>query len=233
MCSAFGMTMLLIKTLMGKSSAGISLKSLQCYTVVFFFRLLSIIWHEGYLPFDRSGDFVYQFVEFCSLVMCIVSIVLITGKYKETYRLNDDSFGNLKIPSEFGALYLIVPSLILAVLIHPKLNNVWWSDICWTFALYTEAVAVLPQLFMFQKAGGVVEAYTSHYVFSLGFARLLQLWFWLSSYHELSDKNSWSFVGIFVLVAQALQMLLMADFFYFYISSVRKGTPMMLPINNV
>jgi len=235
LCSAFGMTMLLIKTLASKSCAGISLKSLQLYTIVFFFRLLSIIWHEGYLPFDRSGDYVYQFVEFFSLCMCLTNIFLICGNYKETYNASNDAFGNLNIPSQFGAVYLAVPALIFALLIHPNLNGVWWSDCCWTFALYTEAVAVLPQLYMFQKAGGVVEAYTSHYVFSLGFARLLQLWFWLSSYHELSDKNSWSFVGIFVLVAQALQMLLMADFFYFYIKSVRKGTPMMLPtsINNV
>lgn len=235
MCSAFGMLMLLAKTLMSKSCAGISLKSLQLYSVVFFFRLLSIIWHEGYLPFDRSGDFIYQFFEFCSLGMCLVNIVLICGKYKETYRAGDDTFGNLNIPSEFGVLYLVIPAFILALIIHPNLNNDYLYDIFWTFALYTEAVAVLPQLYMFQRAGGVVEAYTSHYVFSLGFARLLQLWFWLSSYHELSDKNSSSFVGIFVLLAQGLQMILMADFFYFYIKSVRKGTPMMLPtsINNV
>lgn len=235
MCSAFGMTMLLIKTLNAKSCAGISLKSLQLYTIVFFFRLLSIIWHEGYLPFDRSGDYVYQFVEFFSLMMCLINIFLIVGKYGETYHASNDAFGNLHVPPQFGAVYLAVPALLFSLVIHPNLNGVWWSDVCWTFALYTEAVAVLPQLYMFQKAGGVVEAYTSHYVFSLGFARLLQLWFWLSSYHELSDKNSWSFVGIFVLVAQALQMLLMADFFYFYIKSVRKGTPMMLPtsINNV
>jgi len=235
MCSAFGMTMLLIKTLASKSCAGVSLKSLQLYTVVFFFRLLSICWHEGYLPFDRSGDYIYQLVEFLSLMMCVVNIFLICGKFKETYHASNDAFGNLNIPSQFGVIYCVVPALLLALLIHPNLNGVWWSDVCWTFALYVEAVAVLPQLYMFQKAGGVVESYTSHYVFSLGFARLLQLWFWLSSYHELSDKNSWSFVGIFVLVAQALQMLLMADFFYFYIKSVRKGTPMMLPtsINNV
>ena len=47
--------------------------------------------------------------------MCIVNIVLIMGQYKETYRANDDAFGNLNIPPQFGAVYLVVPALILAV----------------------------------------------------------------------------------------------------------------------
>lgn len=36
-------------------------------------------------------------------------------------------------------------------LIHPNLNRNWFADVAWTIALYIEAVAILPQLFMFQK----------------------------------------------------------------------------------
>ena len=75
-------------------------------------------------------------------------------------------------------------------------------------------------------------------VFSLGFARALHLWFWLSSHHELGDKNTGAYVGYFVVLAQIVQMVLMGDFFYFYVKSLQKGTPMMLPtthanLNNV
>jgi len=34
----------------------VSLKTLEAYSVVFFFRIVSIFRHEGYLPYDRSGD---------------------------------------------------------------------------------------------------------------------------------------------------------------------------------
>jgi hypothetical protein len=239
LCSAFGFCMLVVKCLSSQSAAGISLKSLQVYALVFFFRFISIIVHEGYLPFDKSGDWVYQAVEFTSLLMCIICIVLVTGKYAKTYRTDMDGFGNMPpVPQAAGVVYLIVPSLLLALLVHPNLNGVWWSDVSWTFALYMEAVAFLPQLYMFQKAGGVVESWTSHYVFSLGFARALHLWFWLSSHHELGDKNTGAYVGYFVVAAQVIQMILMGDFFYFYVKSLQKGTPMMLPtthanLNNV
>ncbi len=53
------------------------------------------------------------------------------------------------------------------------MNNFFLADVAWTFSLYIEAVAVLPQLHMFQKKGGEIEAFTSHWVFAIGAARLL------------------------------------------------------------
>jgi hypothetical protein len=38
-----------------RSAKGVSLKSLELYALVFFFRLLSIMRHQGYLPFDKYG----------------------------------------------------------------------------------------------------------------------------------------------------------------------------------
>ena len=58
-------------------------------------------------------------------------------------------------------------------ILHPNLNNFFLADVAWTFSLYIEAVAVLPQLHMFQRKGGEIEAFTSHWVFSIGAARLL------------------------------------------------------------
>ena len=41
------------------------------------------------------------------------------------------------------------------------LNREWLSDVSWTYSMYLEAVAMLPQIFMFQKQasdqGGIVE----------------------------------------------------------------------------
>ena len=54
--------MLLYKVWSQQSVAGVSLKSLQCYAVVFLFHFLSVVRHQGYLPFDSSGDWVYQLI---------------------------------------------------------------------------------------------------------------------------------------------------------------------------
>ena len=44
----------------------------------------------------------------------------------------------------------------------------------------------MPQLYMFQKqAGEAVETLVSHFVFALGFARIVEMAFWMSSFHEV------------------------------------------------
>jgi hypothetical protein len=232
--STFAFVMLIMKMLKQENCQGISLKSMQMYALVFFFRFISVVKHEGYLPFDRTGDWMYQTIEFLSLALCVMSVILMCGKYKDSYRAELDTFGAMDpIPAQLGILWLVVPALLLALVVHPNLNNAWWSDVSWTFALYCEAVAVLPQLYMFQKGDGgaqkKVESFISHYVFALGFSRALNLWFWLSSYHELGDKDTGHWVGWFVVLAQMLQMVLMADFFYFYLKAMQKGVEMTLP----
>ena len=137
------------------TAMGVSAKSLQMYSIVFFFRFASIVKHEGYLPFDKSGDWIYPAMEFLSLTMCGTALFLISTKYSDSYKPALDTFGAMDpVPAQFGTVFLVVPALLIALAVHPSLNNVWWSDICWTFALYLEAVAILPQLYMFQKGDG-------------------------------------------------------------------------------
>ncbi len=76
--------------------AGISLKTLQAYALIFAARLSSILvrpavrWatgiimmlcclqiYEGYLPFDRSGDWFYQACEIIALLQVLSLIVLV------------------------------------------------------------------------------------------------------------------------------------------------------------
>jgi hypothetical protein len=67
-----------------------------------------------------------------------------------------------------------LPSHLICVslqLIHPRLNNFFLTDTLWTFAAYLESVSIYPQIMIFTKKGGEVEALASHFVFSLGLAR--------------------------------------------------------------
>lgn len=214
-------------------SNGVSAKTMQLYVLVFFFRLCSILFYEGYLPFDKSGDWFYQLVEILSLLLSGLALFLIYGPYKMDYMPEQDNFGALRIPNALGNVYIIVPAFILSIFFHPSLNSNIITDMAWTLAMIIEAVAILPQLVVFQRTGGEVEFYTSHFVASLGLARLFSLLFWLSSYHELNDKYSVSvtggYVGHFVVASQVIQLLLMVDYFYYYIKAMRKGQLVRLP----
>lgn len=54
-------------------------------------------------------------------------------------------------------------------------------QVLWTFSIYLEAVAILPQLFMLSKTGEA-ETITSHYLFALGLYRALYIVNWVGSF---------------------------------------------------
>jgi ER lumen protein retaining receptor len=115
----FGFGLLNYKMWMGRTAGGVSVKTLELYSLTFFFRLLSIMRHQGYLPFDKTGDWFYHVVETMSLLSVILALYGIFMPMISTYAEKHDRFGNLHIPSEFGVLYLLVPCIILAIIFHP------------------------------------------------------------------------------------------------------------------
>lgn len=93
-------------------------------------------------------------------------------------------------------------------------------QILWTFSIYLESVAILPQLFMISKTGEA-ETITTHYLFFLGLYRALYLvnWIW-RFYFE-------GFFDLIAVVAGVVQTILYCDFFYLYITKGTSGD--MLP----
>ena len=230
----FGMSLLVAKLQRSGSAAGVSAKSLQCYAVVFGARLCSILRHEGYLPYDRSGDWLYHCIEGASFLATCAAVFLVHVTFRSTYEENNDTFGALEpfLHSKFGAVVIIAPCALLAAFLHPALNRDWFSDVNWAFSMYLESFAILPQLFLFQKQSAVaatVEPLIGHFVAALGVSRIVEMGFWMSSYTELSDRDGSRSVGFLVLVTQLIHLIIMADFFYFYLSSLKRGLPMQLP----
>lgn len=219
-----------------KTAKGVSVKTLELYTLTFAARLVSIMRHQGYLPFDQTGDWFYHCVEAMSFLAVLLAMYAIFVPLLPTYDEKYDKFGSFKIPSELGIVYLVGPCLVLAVLFHPTLNREWLSDTAWTLSMYLEAIAMLPQIYMFQKQAGdhagTVEALIGHTVFALGFSRIFELIFWLGSFKELSDHSGSRLPGYIVLVSQLGHLIIMGDFFYYYFKSVSKGLPMELPSAN-
>lgn len=230
----FGFCFLLIKMQSERNASGVSLKTLEVYVLVFLGRLCSIMFYEGYLPYDSSGDWLYTAVEFLSLSVVLALIFLTLVTFSSTYNVAEDGFGKTSaIPSQFGPILLVVPAFVLAVLFHPSLNRNVVTDIAWTFALYLETAAIMPQFYMLQKANRAVEAWVSHFVFAIGMSRVFLTIFWASSYHELSDSHSigitGGWAGRMVLLCQLIHLAVMAEFCYHYIRASVDQSPLVLP----
>lgn len=67
----FGFSLIALRTFSSKSVTGLSKNSIICYTICLFSRLVSIMLFDGYLPFDKSGDYVYRFAELVSFSCCV------------------------------------------------------------------------------------------------------------------------------------------------------------------
>lgn len=96
------------------------------------------------------------------------------------------------------------------------------TQILWTFSIYLEAVAILPQLFLVSKTGEA-ETITSHYLFALGSYRALYLLNWIYRYFAED------YYDLITIIAGVVQTVLYCDFFYLYITRVIKGRSFRLP----
>lgn len=215
--SMFSFLMVAMAIENGKTVKGVSLKMMECYILIFFFRLIAIIPFEGYLPFDKSGDWLYQVCEAFNLCLSGSIVYCCRVQYAASYDAAPDSFNHI---------FIIAPAAVIALILHPHLNNFLPSDISWAFALYLESVTVLPQLFMFMREGRAAT-HTSHFLAAQALSRLMSFIFWASSFSELSDPNHSikQFVGNWVVCIQLLQLVVMGDFIYHYIRCLQKGLP--------
>lgn len=233
---AFGV--LLTKLVVDKAADGLSGKTLIIYLFAFISRLASILRFEGYLPYDSSGDWLYQAVEVVALLFVCATIVLYHSLATPANLRQDSFFGNQVLPGQMPVLFVIVPLCLLAYVFHPNLNNNFIADYSWTVACYVETFALLPQLVLFQRSGrgggrtAVVSAYVANWAFGLGLGRLMHFFFWWFSHHELNDRDSESgFVGWLVLLMQLGQIIIMIDFIYYFLKSAYQKRPMEMPAN--
>uniref|UniRef100_A0A3B4B323 ER lumen protein-retaining receptor n=1 Tax=Periophthalmus magnuspinnatus TaxID=409849 RepID=A0A3B4B323_9GOBI len=141
---------LLLKIWKTRSCAGISGKSQVLFALVFTTRYL---------------DLLTSFISLYNTTMKVIyigcayaTVYLIYAKFKATYDGNHDTF---------RVEFLVVPVGGLAFLVNHDFSPL---EILWTFSIYLESVAILPQLFMISKTGEA-ETITTHYLFFLGLYR--------------------------------------------------------------
>jgi hypothetical protein len=217
MLSMFSFLMVVVSIVVSdKHCAGVSLKMNECYLLVSIARLSSILCFEGYLPFDRSGDWVYKLLEILNCVFTAIVVYFCRVRYNDTYNVYKDM--------SINHAYLIGGCLVFALFFHPSLNEFMPTDIAWAFALYLESVSAMPQLFMFHQEGEI-EPFIPHFLAGQTFAKFLGFSFWAFSYSELNNPAVLlkQYVGHWVILVQLFQLILMGDFMYRYVICLRKG----------
>ena len=202
---------LLLKIYTTKSCKGISLKTQALYTLVFVCRYLDLFYN-----FESMYNWCMKLV-FISSSSAILYLMTSKEPISDTYDRKAD---------HLNLLFLLLPTALLAVLTTASYSPL---ELLWTFSLWLEAVAIVPQLFVVhalaRETNGFVDALTSDYVFTLGGYRALYLVNWI--YRWLTEDNysnwiSWS--------AGLLQTVIYCDFFYYYALAKLTGQKMSLPI---
>lgn len=194
--------LLLLKIWKTRSCSGVSGKSQIMFGIVFTTRYLDLF-TTFISPYNSIMKVVF-------IVSSYATVFLIYAKFKASYDHNHDTF---------RLEFLLVPIAGLAVLINHEFS---FLEILWTFSIYLEAVAILPQLFMISKTGEA-ETITSHYLFALGSYRALYILNWIYRYYA---EGFFDFIAV---IAGCVQTVLYCDFFYLYVTKVWKGKKLTLP----
>ncbi|KAE8729268.1 Plant neutral invertase family protein [Hibiscus syriacus] len=104
----------------------------------------------------------------------------------------------------------VIPCAVLSLFVHPATSHILFNRICWAFCVYLEAISVRPQLRLMKNIQ-IIEPFTAHYVFALGYPGLLLI---------ALGRGVWP---CFVLLSEIVQTFILADFFYYYVKSIQGG----------
>ncbi|CAL9023198.1 unnamed protein product [Prunus brigantina] len=204
-----GIIVLIYKLTTQKTCSGLSLKSQELTALFLAVRLFCSTMMEG--------D-IHTVLDFLTLVATAWVIYMIRFKLKSTY---------IKELDNFRLYYLVVPSAVLGVLVHPYTLNYRFCRILWAFGANMEAVSVLPQLRLMQNAK-MIEPFTSHYVFALGISRFFACAHWIIQIYETNGTyiyyiGSGYFWLLSAFLSEMVQTFILADFCYYYIKSKMAG----------
>ncbi|KAM6585025.1 hypothetical protein CsatB_012027 [Cannabis sativa] len=196
---------LLLKIHTIKSCAGVSLKTQELYAIVFATRYL---------------DIFTNFISFYNTIMKLIflgssfSIVWYMRRHKIVRRSYD------RDQDTFRYIFLMFPCLIFAIFINEKFT---FKEVMWTFSVYLEAVAILPQLVLLQRTRNI-DNLTGQYVFLLGAYRAFYILNWIYRYFTEDHYVHW-----ITWIAGLIQAMLYGDFFYYYFQSWKNNVKLELP----
>lgn len=214
MCQCLSFAVLGLQIAQDKAVSSISARSLGLELISLVCRSSSTITHEGYLPVDPTGDFIFQGLDVCSMCLVVGLLYMVMVKYKDSYQEEEDSLP--MIP-------LVLVSFLIAVIFHADMNDRPLFDTLWMTGLIAGVLSVLPQLWLITRAGGVIQACMSHYIALSALSRFLSGCFMWEARHDVTcvywiegvEHAIWM-----ILAAHALHMILLGDFGYHYAKAI-------------
>ncbi|SCM19763.1 ER lumen protein retaining receptor, putative [Plasmodium chabaudi chabaudi] len=203
------MYILIMKLKKSKNCIGISCRMQELYLIVFLCRYI---------------DLFFVFVSFYNTVMKITFILTIAYTiYLIRFKLPISQTYNRKVDNFKSEKYLIPPCLVLSLLTC-KTYNLY--NILWSFSIWLESVAILPQLVLLEKQREV-ENITSHYVITMGMYRAFYIFNWI--YRYFFDAKP--YINVVGWLGGLIQTLLYIDFFYYFALAKWYGKKLVLPFN--
>ncbi|KAI3624193.1 endoplasmic reticulum retention protein [Malassezia furfur] len=194
---------LIHKITTSRSARGISFKTQALYATVFVAR---------YLALFSPPVFYLIVMKIFFLASSFYVIYLMKFKFRSRVEVDIDTI---------RLEYLLGGSAVLALLFNYKFTLL---EILWSFSIFLEAVAILPQMFLLQRLGEA-ETITTHYIFALGAYRTMYLLNWV--YRLIFEhKHHFDYIAF---IAGLVQTGLYADFFYIYYEKVLHGKKFELP----
>ncbi|XP_024973534.1 putative ER lumen protein-retaining receptor C28H8.4 [Cynara cardunculus var. scolymus] len=206
---AAGIIVLIYKLTTLKSCTGLSLQTQELTAIVLAVRIGC---------YFAIGHSIHTVLDVAALVSTILVIYMMRFKVNATYHQHLD-----KTPKR----YLIIPCAVMAFSIHPNSAIPLVAKVGWAFGVYLEAIAVLPQLHMMQRTQ-MIEPFTAHYVFALGVSRFFRAAYWILRVYESTEAylfllgRGYFWVPM-VLLSEAVQSFILADFCYYYLKSIVSG----------
>ncbi|KRF98367.1 uncharacterized protein Dwil_GK27668 [Drosophila willistoni] len=180
----FAIATLLLKIWNTRSCAGISGKSQILFGLVYVTRYLDLF--TTYVSLYNSVMKVFF------VVTSAVAIFLIYVQYKKTYEHDLDLF-RIEL--------LLLPCAMLSLVIN---HEDIVLEVLWTFSTYLESVAIIPQLFMVKKSGGI-EKFMIRYLIAFGSYRAIYLINW--AYRYIMESH-YDLIAIFAGILQTIIYIL-------------------------
>ena len=217
MAQTLSFVIIMLRVTQYQSCSGISINYLICFIIMILSRLITNIFSSYDIQIDIVNSIFLYLSQFISLLICFYLLYLIYFIYPET----SDKMLDNKIPF----YYLLIPSLILAILFKPYIFRNWFFDLMFIYSIILESVAIYPQIILFSIKKGEIETYTSNFIAFQGLSTIFVLIFWYKNYFIVNDNDSLllgGYSGYVVIGSEILQLLIMAYYFYLYFKSIMK-----------